>query len=251
MEESLNAIMGSASLTDLEPMMARYADAMGFAAMTYADMSHIPIQGEPDPYYVSSLSADFIGAYAEGEFAGFDPVVRRAAASNSPFLWTDCTDYRKALRPARGKKSRARQLVELANDFGYRDGYVIPCHARDQQGRPVSALISLYWQGDRRDLVRPGCMPYWLRLVAQVYHERLLALRVRPDETLAVPALTDRERECLVWACRGKTNGETADILLISERTVEFHITNAMKKLGVYNKVHCVAVAVQLGLVSP
>ena len=251
MEDALNAIMDCPSLDALEPKMAQVSGDLGFAAVTYADMSYIPIQGEPDPYYVSSLGADFITAYADGEFAGFDPVIRRAAASNAPFLWTDCTDYRKALRPTPGKKGRTRQLVELANDFGYRDGYVVPCHARDQQGRPVSALISLYWQGDRQALSQPGGLPYWLRLVAQVYHERVLALRVSNEEAITIPALTDRERECLVWACRGKTNGETADILLISERTVEFHITNAMKKLGVYNKVHCVAVAVQLGLVSP
>ena len=70
-------------------------------------------------------------------------------------------------------------------------------------------------------------------------------------ESLSRPSLTNRERECLAWACRGKTGGETATILDIGERTVEFHLQNAMRKLGVHNKVHAIAVAMRRGLVAP
>lgn len=251
LEHTIDAIMESQTLQELEKLMIDVIANFGFAAATYADMSAIPIGEEPDPYYVTSLPQDFVAAYADGQFAGFDPVIRQASASNAPFLWTDCMEYRHALQPHRGKKGRTRHLVELANDFRYRDGYVVPLHARDGQGRPRSALLSLYWQGNIQELYRPNAIPHWFRLIAQVYHERVLALRATNEDTATIPTLTDRERECLVWACRGKTSGETADILSISERTVEFHILNAMRKLGVYNKVHCVAVAVQLGLVSP
>lgn len=251
LDEALDPVMSSKTVEELELQLETLAGRFGFAAATYADMSNIPIGGEPDPYFMTDLPSAFVTSYADAEFAGFDPIIRRASASNAPFFWTDCSDYRKALRPTRGKKGRIRRLVELANDYSFRDGWVLPLHARNGHGQPRSALISLYWHGDPLSLHRPEVLPTWLRLIAQVYHERLLALRVGNDESVDLPSLTDRERECLVWACRGKTNGETGDILFISERTVEFHITNAMKKLGVYNKVHCVAVAVQLGLVSP
>ena len=42
--------------------------------------------------------------------------------------------------------------------------------------------------------------------------------------------LTSREKECLHWASAGKTSWEISKILHISERTVNFHIANTIKK---------------------
>lgn len=45
--------------------------------------------------------------------------------------------------------------------------------------------------------------------------------------------LGEREREALTWAARGKTFAEIGQILGLSRRTVEFHLDNARRKLGV------------------
>ena len=63
--------------------------------------------------------------------------------------------------------------------------------------------------------------------------------------------LTEREKECLLWAAEGKTSWETAQILQISERTVIFHLQNAARKLKVVNRQHAIARAVVLGLITP
>src|SRR5882762_2175336 len=47
--------------------------------------------------------------------------------------------------------------------------------------------------------------------------------------------LTKQEIECLRWCKEGKTNWEIGAILRISEKTVEFHLGNAMRKLGAGN----------------
>lgn len=56
--------------------------------------------------------------------------------------------------------------------------------------------------------------------------------------------LTSREREVLTWVGRGKTSGEIAAILGLSERTVNFHCDQAMKRLDVTNRAQAVARAV-------
>jgi DNA-binding NarL/FixJ family response regulator len=61
--------------------------------------------------------------------------------------------------------------------------------------------------------------------------------------------LTGREREVLTWAGLGKTSGEIATILGLSERTVNFHFDQAMKRLGVTNRTQAVATAVAQGLI--
>lgn len=63
--------------------------------------------------------------------------------------------------------------------------------------------------------------------------------------------LTERERECLLWVAEGKTIRETAAGHGISERTVVYHLQNAMDKLKAVNRCHAVARAMAAGLVSP
>ncbi len=57
--------------------------------------------------------------------------------------------------------------------------------------------------------------------------------------TLEVP-LTRREAEVLSWAARGKTSVDIAALLGIGERTVDFHLGNAMHKLGVTTRTQAV-----------
>ncbi|XSC43478.1 helix-turn-helix domain-containing protein [Bradyrhizobium sp. RDT10] len=63
-------------------------------------------------------------------------------------------------------------------------------------------------------------------------------------------SLTRQERRCLQWCKEGKTNWEISEILSISEKTVEFHLANAMKKLGAPNRITAVVSGIKLGLIS-
>jgi DNA-binding CsgD family transcriptional regulator len=73
---------------------------------------------------------------------------------------------------------------------------------------------------------------------------------IRPNQNSPSITLTDRERDMLAWAARGKTVADTAGILKISEETVETHIRNAMRKLDATNKTHAVAKAIYLSLID-
>jgi len=60
--------------------------------------------------------------------------------------------------------------------------------------------------------------------------------------------LTIREKEVLKWLGHGKTSWDIAAILRISERTVNFHVGNIMKKLDVTSRAQAVAEAANLEL---
>ena len=61
--------------------------------------------------------------------------------------------------------------------------------------------------------------------------------------------LTARELECLKLAFQGSTARESGTVLLCSERTVNFHLANAMAKLKVDNKLAAVQRACWFGLI--
>jgi DNA-binding CsgD family transcriptional regulator len=62
--------------------------------------------------------------------------------------------------------------------------------------------------------------------------------------------LSEREAACLQWAAAGKTSRETAMILGVSERTVNFHLQNACRKLCARNRRAAVATALTSGLLA-
>jgi len=63
--------------------------------------------------------------------------------------------------------------------------------------------------------------------------------------------LREREVETLTWAARGKTFGEIGTILGLSKRTVEFHLDNARRKLGVATRTQAVVIAATGQLIHP
>jgi DNA-binding NarL/FixJ family response regulator len=62
--------------------------------------------------------------------------------------------------------------------------------------------------------------------------------------------LTERELEVLRQLAKGRQNKEIATELWISERTVKFHVSAILAKLGVGNRTEAVSKAAQLGLVE-
>jgi len=61
-------------------------------------------------------------------------------------------------------------------------------------------------------------------------------------------ALTEREREVVTLIARGLSNGEIADELVLSKRTVEHHMANILSKLGFANRAQIVRWAMENGL---
>lgn len=62
----------------------------------------------------------------------------------------------------------------------------------------------------------------------------------RPDEATGVAALSVRQLECLYWAQEGKSATDIGQLVGISGRTVERHLFNACRALGVRTRVQAV-----------
>jgi len=63
--------------------------------------------------------------------------------------------------------------------------------------------------------------------------------------------LTPREEEIVKLVAEANTTREIAELLHLSEKTVENHRANAMKKLGMRDRVELVRYAIRQGLIEP
>ncbi len=63
--------------------------------------------------------------------------------------------------------------------------------------------------------------------------------------------LTPREEEVVKLVAEAHTNKEIAELLGLSEKTVENHRSNAMRKLGMRDRVELVRYAIRRGLIEP
>lgn len=64
----------------------------------------------------------------------------------------------------------------------------------------------------------------------------------------AFERLSEREREVLILLARGHTYQQIAEALFISPKTVDYHRTNLMRKLGLNNRAELTRFAVERGL---
>jgi DNA-binding NarL/FixJ family response regulator len=81
--------------------------------------------------------------------------------------------------------------------------------------------------------------------------QRALIQDVLGETSAREEELTPREQEVVKLVAEAHTNKEIAAILHLSEKTVENHRSNAMRKLGMRDRVELVRYAIRKGLIEP
>jgi len=129
-----------------------------------------------------------------------------------------------------------------------------------ERGSAYEAALALAGTSDRAALRRALDMLHELgaRPAAAIVGRRLRALgeqgvpRGPRPATAANPAgLTRRETEVLRLVAAGLSNTEIATRLVVSDRTVDTHVTAILRKLGAHTRGEASAHAAQLGLARP
>ncbi|MCF4126499.1 helix-turn-helix transcriptional regulator [Methylobacterium sp. SyP6R] len=183
---------------------------------------HVLLDGMPPAW---------IKRYAAKGYIYRDATVRRLCFDQEPFTWSSAVE-RYADDPM------AVRIMHEAADHGARAGLTIPLLTLD------ASLAACSVSGRHFDV--PPDKVGTVQLIATYAAARLMLLR--GSESVEV-RLTDREREVLQWAADGKTAWETGEILAVSSKTVEHHLSTSRQKLRALNGVQAVANALRQGLI--
>lgn len=173
------------------------------------------------------------------EGADWDPLVHYAATRTLPMDWKQIM-----AQPDYQHRSYLRAMAVRAQR-GLLSGCTVPL----SQASGILARLDLICDHDdeEADLCIRRYLPY-ASLLGQVLLDKTRDLTRQEDDDLMDPdggiPLTQRERECLLWASEGKTNAEIGALLGISERTVVYHVHHACEKLHARNRQHAVTKAI-------
>ncbi|MDY7566560.1 LuxR C-terminal-related transcriptional regulator [Pseudomonas sp. RTC3] len=85
----------------------------------------------------------------------------------------------------------------------------------------------------------------WLCHLLRTFMTERLLTQTPPSIS---PSLSIRETEILKWSAKGKTADDISTILKLKTRTINFHIANAIKKMGATNKTSAVVQAALNGI---
>lgn len=234
-QRDLLDLNASSDVGEFESRLVQIAQDMDFGLVAAALAVERP--GRPALFTMIGNTPDgFLESSRDQAQVRRDPVMRRLRELTVPFAY-DRRTYSEA---------GADDLWEEQARFGYRTGLAVALHL--QAGRH-------FLLGMDRDADLPKDEVGLMRLLADLH---LLAVYAQDAATrllcgvpqVDLPRLTPREHEALVWASEGKTAEETGAILGISTRGVEFHLHNAMRKLGAPNKHAAVARAHSLGVLK-
>jgi len=145
-----------------------------------------------------------------------------------------------ALRTMRAANANVQALVFTAFDTDERIISAVQAGARGYllKGAPRDELF-----GAIRIVAHGGST------LQPVVAAKLMERMTGPSRSQIEP-LTEREREVLQCMAQGLQNKEIASKLVISERTVKFHVSAILAKLGAGNRTEAVRLAMQHGLVQ-
>ena len=196
-----------------------------------------PASGPRQRFVVSNYPDRWLDHYIDNDYINVDGVLAAAVTTNESISWRD-------LKP---KLSAAqRRIFDEAGEFKITQGVTIPVHGYG------GSLATLTVGSDQTDVsfdeVWRVCRNA-LRLTA--FHTHEVASRIAAAGATSQERLSPRERECLLWAARGKSAWETGTIIGTSERAVRFHFENILNKLGVHSKIHAVVKAIVTGQIVP
>lgn len=254
LDEVLSDIEAASTPEELRRILDDVCQNFGFSGFNFIDAGSII---RDDPFWIGTAGERWEDEYISNDFAPDDPVIRKAITQNLPFYWSDVKLLK---RP--GPRDKAAQTMDAAQDHGFKNGFVIPHHFRDDIGRSYTTCTCFFWKSRlngffkslsvaRHDLHL--IMMYWTARASELSHENARGGTypvgiISPREG---NHLSDRERDVLLWTARGKTTEDIAEIIKISPATVNSYIKNAIMKLDATNRTHAVTKAIYLGMIQP
>jgi len=226
----LRAIRTEDDLADFLRQLTRHFNFMRFILITIPAVADEKLVARIE---LSDLPDEMLEAYDKLGLLKNSLIFETLRRSTAPISWS--TETSNGKRPSEEGKAAS----QLFAGYNINRSAFFPVHGIG------GARAALGFLGNREDLTHAELGDLGMFAV-QAYdiYSNLKDINKAPE-----CLLTPRELEALHWAANGKTSGEIASILSLSDHTVNTYMNNAMRKLDCVNRVQLVAKALRMHLI--
>jgi len=223
------------SQAELAQLLHDICREMGFDY--FALTHHVDISRTPKPAIrLHNYPLQWAEYFDEEKLGPSDPVHRASHLTSVGFAWS-------RLPAMIHLTPRDRMILEAAGSNGIGDGFTVPAHVPGESNGSCSFATS-----PGKALIEEQ-LPAAQLAGAFAFEAARRLWRVRDGLPLAMQ-LTDRQRDCVVWAARGKSDWEIGRILGISHETVIQHLKQARGRYGVTKRTMLAVSALFDGTIS-
>jgi LuxR family transcriptional regulator, quorum-sensing system regulator CciR len=232
-EQALTQVRVATSMAELHCVLARVTPILGFRYFALTHHVH-PSQWATMAIGLHNCPEMWPEIYARDKIYRDDPILHAAQQTNVGFRWSELPSIID-LTPARLK------VLERYRQAGIGEGVTVPAHVPGEPSGSCNFAIDSQTLFPSDNVIASQLIGAFAFQAA-----RRLAGLIRPSTTVARP-LTPRQRDCLLWAMRGKTDWEIGQILALSPETVRQHLDMARIRYGVSKRMQLAIRAIYLG----
>lgn len=218
-EDFIALVDSAGSAEDLARVMAEITRKLGF--QHFALSHHVDvIRAASAGLRLHNYPARWADYYDRRGLGVSDPVHRASHVTSVGFPWSRIPQ----MIPL---TTLDREVLALGRAEGIGDGFTVPAHV------PGEARGSCSFANESGRPLPISMLPL-AQLAGAFAFEAARRLFVPRGYQVGPPSaqLTDRQRDCVMWAGRGKTDWEIGHILGVKEDTVKRHMKQALERFG-------------------
>jgi LuxR family quorum-sensing system transcriptional regulator CciR len=229
-------VRSAAAVSELKLILAEICTELGFSHFALAH--HIDLRRASTPAVrIHNYPAELEQYHDDQRLGSRDPVHRACQHTAIGFTWSELPRMIQ-LTP------RDLRVLDAAVCRGIGDGFTVPAHVPGELSGSCSFATArgVGLQADNLAMAQ--------LVGAFAFQAARQFVRVLNPTTLRAFHVSDRERECLIWIARGKTDSEIGTILGISAETVRQYVKHARATFDVVSRSQLVAHALLAGTIS-
>lgn len=178
--------------------------------------------------------------YISQAYEDVDSTLKQVYRTSLPLLW-DLTEQLKNCKTPNEKKMREDSIA-----FGIEKGVSIPLHGPSED----FAIFLLVQMKNENWYDQFADFQHEIFAAAYYYYSFLQKILLKSYIPFNAEQFNQREIQCLTLLAKQHSTNSIAEILNITERTVNYHIQRMNKKLGVQNKYQAVIKALNKGIIK-
>ena len=235
-EAFLRDVSETNSESELEAALAVVTCELGFRY--FALTHHVDIRRASQPAIrLHNYPEDWVEYYDDNSLGVSDPVHRASHVTSVGFAWSEIPRLIALTR-------RDHEILIRGGAKGIGDGFTVPAHV------PGESNGSCSFANPAGTRMREEDLPIAQLVGAFAFEAARRLWRVRAPEPETLPKLTERQRECILWVARGKSDWEISRILGIEHETVVRHLKQARERYGVGKRTMLAVQALFEGSIS-